>query len=45
MNELDLVEVKCVIIIFDVCYSGVVFEGSKNVDGNIFNYINKDDIF
>ena len=44
MNELDLAEVKRAIIILDACHSGAALEGSKNVDGNIFNHINKDDI-
>ena len=44
MNELDVAVVKRAIIILDACHSGAALEGSKNVDGNIFNHINKDDI-
>ena len=44
MTELDLAGVKRAIIILDTCYSGAALEGSKNLDGNIFNHINQDDI-
>jgi len=44
INELNLAGVRRAIIILDACHSGAALQGSKNLDGNIFNHINQDNI-